>query len=394
MKTSSYFDFFQFSQIRSGAGSRSIVPGLVQELGGKRPVLFADKGLTAVGLTAKLQAAFERIPGIQLVGTFDDIGSDAKATDINKALAYYKEVNGDTLIALGGGSVQDTVKGVKWSLEQNISDISLFVDGNLFTNLSGAKKFSTPHIALPTTAGTGSEVSPGAVVYNERVGMKCNIFHPYISADIAVLDPDLTVGLPAILTSTTGMDALTHAVEGYFSPSANTITDAYTLEAIRIIRNNLETATHEGTNIAARAKMLQASSIAIIGFCAVDGPFPVHNVAHAFGAKYHIPHGLANAVLLAPIMTVLKDLYVPKALGFAEALGINVEGKSDEEALFACIGFIQEYCAKLDLPTNFKQYDIKESDLPEIIKAVHNDPLGMAFRIPEMAIEYITKQVI
>lgn len=390
----SYFQFSVRTVIHNGAGSRTRLPDLIKGLGGKRVVLFTDKGLTDAGVTEKITELFDSIPGdIELTGVFDDIVQDAKSSVINQAVRFFKEKNGDVLLALGGGSVLDTVKGVKWALHNKFSDIHEHLLGNVLESWPEAQPAAIPHVAIPTTAGTGAEVSPISVIYNEKVKVKANVINPFINADLAVLDPELTVGLPPKITAFTGFDALTHAVEAFFSPQANPMTDAYALQSTRVITENIETAVHQGTNLEARANMLMASSMAISAFSLALNAIPVHNIAHALGAKYGIPHGLANAVLLANVMESLPSMYLPRIKGFAEALRIENVSDSPEKCLEQVTNHIRDLRSRVMLTSTFEEAKIDLKDLSEIVTAVQSDPAGVAFHIPEEIIVKVVKEV-
>lgn len=394
MKITSYSEFSHRTNVRIGAGTRLLIPDLIEGLGGSRPVLFSDKGLTNAGLTQEMIDIFEAVPGIQLAGVFDEIEQDAKSSNINNGIQYFKECNGDSIIAIGGGSVLDTVKGIKWALHKNINNIALALRGNIIEVWPKAKEIGIPHVAIATTAGTGAEVSAIAVIFNELLGVKCNLLNPYINADIAILDPDLTVGLPAKVTAFTGMDALTHAVEGFFTSKANPMTDALALQAIRLIVKNLKTAVHQGNNVEARSIMLQASTLGINSFVLTFGENPIHNIAHTLGAKYGIPHGLANAVLLPNVMRHLAPLYLGKIRPFAEALGVTNPSEKPEVCLAQCIDAISELRREVDLPENYADFPINPADIPKLIPAVQKDPSGIGMRIPDEVIEKILKDVI
>ena len=363
-------------------------------MGGKRPVLYSDKGLTQAGLTDKIQRLFKMVPGIQLAGVFGDVTQDAKSSNINNGLQYFKECNGDSIIAIGGGSVLDTAKTIKWCLHKRIDKIEYALNGNVMEVWPEAQHMGIPHISIATTAGTGAEISGISVVYNEQLGVKCNLLHPYINSDIANLDPELTVGLPAKVTAFTGLDALTHAVEGYFSNNSNAMGDAFALHSARLIRANLETAVHEGGNVAARANMLQASAMAITSFVLAFAEMPIHNMAHALGAKYGIPHGLANAILMPSVMKHLSPLYLPKIKEFAQAIGIENIADTKEECLEQCIAEIIALRKAVDLPDDFSEFNIDPADIPELIAVVQNDPSGQTYRMPVEVIEQVCQEVI
>lgn len=394
MKITSYSEFTHRTSIRIGSGTRILVPDLIEGLGGRRPVLFSDKGLTNAGLTQQIIDIFEAVPGIQLAGVFDEIEQDAKSSNINKGMKYFKDCNGDSIIAIGGGSVLDTAKGIKWGLHKNLSDISLALRGNVIELWPEAKAINIPHVAIATTAGTGAEVSAIAVVFNEMLGLKCNLINPYINADIAVLDPDLTVGLPSRVTAFTGMDALTHAVEGYFTSKSNPMTDALALHAMKLIMKNLKIAVTNGENLQARSNMLQASTLGINSFVLTFGENPVHNIAHTLGAKYGIPHGLANAVLLPNVMKHLAPLYLGKIHEFAGAIGVENPSANPEDCLAQCIEVICELRREIDLPSDYAEFNIDPSDIPQLIPAVQGDPSGIGLTIPADVLERILKEVV
>jgi alcohol dehydrogenase class IV len=287
MKTS-LSQFMLRTGIYSGSNSRAMVPSLFAGLGAKRVVLLSDRGLEKAGVVEKVAEIFNLTghgSGPQLVGQYLDITQDAESRCINDAVRYVKEVGGDALLAVGGGSVLDTVKGVKYALHKGLSDIKEAIPGGLlYEQFPKANFIPIPHIAIPTTAGTGSEVSPIAVIFNEDIQMKTNIINPFINADMAILDPDLTVGLPPFITAFTGFDALTHAIEALASPTSTALTDAYALHAIRLIEKNLPVAVSEGTNIAARMDLLQASLMGITAFSFALNAIPLPTSGHGNGS--------------------------------------------------------------------------------------------------------------
>ncbi|WHY02989.1 iron-containing alcohol dehydrogenase [Neobacillus sp. DY30] len=397
MKTS-LSQFMLRTGIYSGSNSRAMVPSLFAGLGAKRVVLLSDRGLEAAGVVQKVAEIFSLTghgSGPQLVGQFLDISQDAESRCINEAVSYVKEVGGDALLAVGGGSVLDTVKGVKYALHKGLADIKDAIPGGLlYEQFPKANFIPIPHIAIPTTAGTGSEVSPIAVIFNEDIQMKTNIINPFINADMAILDPDLTVGLPPYITAFTGFDGLTHAIEALASPTATALTDAYALHAIRLIEKNLPIAVAEGTNLAARMDLLQASLMGITAFSFALNAIPVHNMAHAYGALFRIPHGLANAVFLPVVMEMVPTLYMPKVKELAEALDVEVKGNSAEEALAKVVEKIRLLQQKVGLPADFKQYNISEENLTQTVPAVMKDPAALSFPMPKELIAAIGQRVV
>ncbi|MBT2727767.1 iron-containing alcohol dehydrogenase [Bacillus sp. ISL-75] len=384
--------------IYSGSNSRAMVPSLFAGLGAKRVLLLSDRGLEAAGIVEKVADIFSLTghgSGPELVGQFLDIKQDAESNCINEAVRYAREIGADSLIAVGGGSVLDTVKGVKYALHKGLTDIKEAIPGGLlYESFPKANYMSIPHIAIPTTAGTGSEVSPIAVIFNEEIQMKTNIINPFINADMAILDPDLTVGLPPVITAFTGFDALTHAIEALASPTATGLTDAYALHAIRLIEKNLPVAVVDGSNLDARMDLLQASLMGITAFSFALNAIPVHNMAHAYGALFRIPHGLANAVFLPVVMELVPDLYLPKAAELAQALNVDVKGDTPQTALAKVIGKIKLLQYKVGLPADFKQFNISEEALQMAIPAVIKDPAALSFPMPKELIAAIGQKVV
>jgi alcohol dehydrogenase class IV len=390
----SFFQFALRTTVNSGAGSRSMLPDLIKGLGGRRPMLFTDKGLTQAGITEKITELFAEMPGdVQLAGVFDEIEQDAKAAIINRGAQFFKDCNADSLIALGGGSVLDTVKGVKWVLHKHLQDIREGLSGNTMEMWPEAQYIMIPHVALPTTAGTGAEVSPIAVVYNEVMGIKTNLINPFISADMAILDPELTTGLPPKITAFTGFDALTHAVEAYFSPMHNPMADSFAIQSVKMIVENIRTAVHAGSNLDARSNMLVASTMAITAFSLTLSVIPVHNMAHAFGAKFGIPHGLANAVLLPNVMESMAPFYLPRVQGFAESLGLKDIPENPVACLEQVLQFIRELRHDVGLPDTFAEYNIPLAALDQIVAAVQGDPAGVGMQLPAEVITKVANEV-
>ncbi|WHY69267.1 iron-containing alcohol dehydrogenase [Neobacillus sp. SuZ13] len=384
--------------IYSGSNSRAMVPSLFAGLGAKRVLLLSDRGLEAAGIVEKVAEIFTLTghgSGPELVGQFLDIKQDAESRCINEAVRYAREIGADSLLAVGGGSVLDTVKGVKYALHKGLTDIKEAIPGGLlYESFPKANYMPIPHIAIPTTAGTGSEVSPIAVIFNEDIQMKTNIINPFINADMAILDPDLTVGLPPMITAYTGFDALTHAIEALASPTATGLTDAYALHAIRLIEKNLPIAVADGSNLDARMDLLQASLMGITAFSFALNAIPVHNLAHAYGALFRIPHGLANAVFLPVVMELVPDLYLPKAVELAQALNVDVKGDTPQTALAKVIGKIKLLQYKVGLPADFKQFNITEEALLLAIPAVMKDPAALNFPMPKELIAAIGQKVV
>ncbi|WP_216828623.1 iron-containing alcohol dehydrogenase [Alkalihalobacterium elongatum] len=399
MLTTTLSQFSLRTAIYNGSNTRALVPDLFKGLGAKRVVLFSDRGLEQAGVVEKVAQMFELTTGgsgPELVGIYLDITQDAESSSVNAATRYARDVDADALLAVGGGSVLDTVKAVKYSLHKGLTNINEAIPGGfLYESFPQATYIPIPHISIPTTAGTGSEVSPISVVFNEDLKIKTSIINPFIAADIAILDPDLTIGLPPFITAFTGFDALTHAIEALASPTATGLTDAYALHAIRLIEKNLPLAVEDGANKVARMEMLQASLMGITAFSFALNAIPVHNFAHAYGALFRIPHGLANAVFLPVIIESVPDLYLPKVKELAEALSINRLSSDDPQTLLSqVVEKIKLLQQKVGLPSNFESYNITEKAFQQTITAVAADPASLNFPLPPELIRAIGEKVV
>ncbi|MFE5429888.1 iron-containing alcohol dehydrogenase [Peribacillus simplex] len=397
MMVNAHSNFWLRSSVYSGTNTRSLIPDLFKGLGAKRILLVSDAGLENAGVVKKVAETFEQQKlgaRVEIVGQFLDVTQDAASECVNAALKYAREVNADAILAIGGGSVIDTAKALKFGLFKGITDINDSIpSGNLYEGFPKAQSMNIPHISVATTAGTGSEVSPIAVIYNEHKKVKMNIYNVFLSSDVAILDPELTVGLPSDITAFTGADALTHAIEAIVSPAATSITDAYAYQAIRVIERNLPRAVKDGTNIEARTEMLHGSMMGITAFCSALNAIPVHNFAHAYGALFRIPHGLANAVLLPVVMESTSDLYLPKAHLIAEAFSVKIHDEDSKGILAKVIEKLRIFLSELGLPSDFSAYGINQSDMGRILKAVMTDPAATNYPMSEELIMSVVSRV-
>ncbi len=351
-----FFAWFNRPRIMYSPGVRSEIGFELGELGGTKVVIYTDKGIVNAGV-AEMVAEAVRNSDLELVGIFDEIVQDARIQVINKGAAFYREKGADCLIAVGGGSVMDTAKAVNIMIGRKVDDFQPLAEAAALWE--GAKPLP-PHIAFPTTAGTGSEVTNAIVALDVETETKLAITHPY-NADIAMLDPELTVALPPKITAFTGMDALTHAVEGITSIAAEPIADAMGLHAIRLIFKYLPIAVKEPDNIEARGHMLIASSLA--GLCfgnTMTGA--VHATAHALGGRYGVPHGLGNGIMLPIVMEFNVEEVPLRFLMIADAMGINVNGMDPVEAGMAAVQAVKDLKKDINLTETLKDLNIPEDN--------------------------------
>jgi alcohol dehydrogenase class IV len=398
MSNTGYFQYNMRTVVHCGYGSIVRIPALLEGLGARRVLLMSDPGLKAVGIVDRVAACFDNWPSGNmpvLAGIYTDIPPDAHSGAVNQCVAYAREVAADAILAVGGGSVMDASKAVKYALQHQLLDIAdALQSGIRMEAWPQATHSGIPHVTVPTTAGTGAEGSNGAVIFNDNAGIKGGIVAPYLDADIAVLDAQLTLGLPAGLTASTGMDALTHALEGIASPNANPFTDAHCMISAQLIERYLPRAVADGQDVEARSQMLSASCMAVNGYLAGLNATPVHNCSHAFGALFGIPHGDANGVFLPIVMETLPELYIPSAERLAQALNMAPEGRSGAELLDAVIARIRDFQAEVKCATTLERWNVSAERMEDIVMAVATDPIAVFYPIPPEKIAEITMKAI
>lgn len=291
----SYFEFQNAVKLLCGELALERIPNELQHLNAKRPLVLSDAVLAKIGTMAQVTSAMEA-EGVTPAACFTDIPVDSSLAVVNKIAAFYREQDCDSIVAIGGGSVIDTAKGVRLVLSQDTDDI-FSISG--LENVTNGRHI--PFVVVPTTAGTGSECTGVAVIKNDENGVKMEFLSPFVEPDVAVIDPRMTEGLPPKATASTGMDALCHAVEACTCLQANPLSTAYGTAAIRLIAQNLETATVNGKNREARFNMALASTMAGIAFSnSMVGA--VHAIGHALGGVCGVPHAVAMTILLPHVM--------------------------------------------------------------------------------------------
>jgi len=374
------------SIVEVGSGCRTFIPQRFMDMGCKRIGLITDEGLIQAGVVDQVKDIFAAQGKPKIVGIYDRIEPDAVMRVVNDCARWCREMAVDGLLAVGGGSVLDTVKGVKALLGMGEVDIKEIMPGNIGPYMRPmGKPLNVPHIAVPTTAGTGSESSPIAVLYNEEAKIKGDLLHPYLPADYAFLDPDLTLGLPPKMTADTGFDALSHAVEAISSPGTNCMIDALSVQAIKLICRYLPVAVADGRNLEARTKMLVASNMAIMSFAMSGLFYPIHNVAHAVGGQLRIPHGEANAVLIPILMEQYPKHYLSNAEVLADAFGVNTEGMTKEEMVTASAQKVRELQQKCGVQPKFAE-SLDEEKKEIMFWAIKYDPAGLFYPLPDEVI--------
>lgn len=356
---------------------------LVQDLGneiahlGTRALIITDQGIAQAGILDQVQAGLGQ--SIELVGVFTDVPANSSVSVVEQAAAYAQEQGADVLVALGGGSPIDTAKATRILLTEG-GQLHDYQGFNLLT------RRLVPMVAIPTTAGTGSEVTTWAVIRDEQNQVKMHLCSPFLAPDLAILDPELTRSLPTHLTAATGLDALTHAIEAFVGTNSNPISDCLALQAIDMISNNLRAATFNTDEGDARNNMLIASCIAGIAFSSGGGSLGVvHAISHAIGGMFDVHHGTANAILLPHGMRFNSEAVPNRFSRIARAMGVNAGGRAEEHVIDDGIEAVRSLICDCRLPTRLRDLDIPESALPTLAElalvdaAIFTNPRPITF---------------
>jgi alcohol dehydrogenase len=346
------FSSYQPTRVVFGDGVVGELALECKRLGIERAMVVTDRVLRE--RTDVIQRV-EKALGSRLGTIYDGVIPDTGVEVIDEGARLAREGGCDGLISVGGGSAIDTAKGMA----------IVITEGGSIRDHQGASRLSrrqTPHIAVPTTAGTGSEVSLYIVVKDHRAHEKMHFMDDRIIPDTAVLDPSVTVAMPAQLTAATGMDALTHAIEAYTSINKNPIADGLALQAIRLIAQWLPKAFADGTDKVARGQMLIAANIAGMAFNST-GVGLVHAMAHVVGARHNVHHGTANAICLPHVIRFNADELGPCYRDVAEALGVDARDLGDEMAGEAAAQAVAQLSARVQLPPRLRDVGVPEADL-------------------------------
>ena len=367
-----YFEFQSSAKILSGRHALENLPSELKNLGAKKPMILSDEILKKIG-TLQIVTDALAAGGIREGAVYTRIPADSSLQVVRNIVKEYKKQECDSLVAVGGGSVIDTAKGVRMVLTQNVDDL-LDIWG--CENLSGVVRI--PFAAIPTTSGTGSESTLVAVIKNEARRLKMEFISYYLQPDVAVLDVRMTRTLPPKTTASTGMDALCHAIEAYTCLQKNPISDAYALGAIRLITQNLEQAVKNGKDDRARLAMANASMMAGAAFSnSMVGV--IHAIGHALGGVCHVPHGDAMTILLPHGMAfnyrVLKEQYGELLYFLAgEETCLNTpaeqRGKEAVRQVWQLRRKLHRICG---LPERLRECGVRKSDFELVARTAMND---------------------
>ncbi|HOB41963.1 MAG TPA: iron-containing alcohol dehydrogenase [Bacillota bacterium] len=367
----SYYEFINSVKILSGKNALENIPAELRGFEARKPILLTDKMLVKIGLA---QQVVDACGGSEIVigAMYDDIPPDSSVEVVNDIVRVYREKGCDSVIAVGGGSVIDTAKGVCICLTEGTDDLLDHMGVDIL------RRRKTPFVVVPTTAGTGSEVTGVAVIANPAKNVKMEFVSANILPDVAVLDVRMTKSLPPRLTASTGMDALVHAIEAYTCLQRNPLSDAHAHAAINLIRKYLPRAVRDGKDEEARLAMANASLLAGVAFSnSMVGI--VHAVGHACGGVLRAPHGDCMAILLPYGMeynlSAVSERYAELLLPLAgpEVYARTSASQRAEKSIETVREMSAEYSRICGLPTKLREVGVKKEDFSAIARAAVND---------------------
>ncbi|MEW6137068.1 MAG: iron-containing alcohol dehydrogenase [Thermodesulfobacteriota bacterium] len=347
-------------RIVMGPGSADSVAAEVKRLGANKIIIITDPGLVKTGIVDRFEGLLNKA-GFSL-GRFDAVEPDPRYEVASQAAEFAKSSGADLILGIGGGSSLDIAK-VAAILVTNAQPI-----GSLF-GIDLVEAPGLPLILVPTTAGTGSEVTPIAILSDHQEKLKKGIVSPHLFPASAILDPELTLGLPPSVTASTGMDALIHAVEAYTSKNATPLTDLLAVQAMKLLFENIRTAYANGSDLQARSNMLEGSMLAGMAF-ANAGVTAVHAFAYPIGAEFHIPHGVANSIMLAAVMEFNMLGNLRKFAQMAELFGEDTIGLSERKSAQLAVDALRTLAADLRVPSHLSEFGVKEEDIPSLAEGV------------------------
>lgn len=349
------FDFYSTHSIIVARGCSANLAHKIKERGGKSALIVTDPGVLAAGLLNRALAQFK---ALQLsVQIFSDVEADPPIPVINQAVLAAQECQADYIVGFGGGSSMDVAKLVALlsSGKERLEDIY---------GISMAKGPRLPLILVPTTAGTGSEVTQSSVVTVSESEKK-GVLSPHLLPDLAMLDAELTLGLPSHVTAATGIDAMVHAIEAFTTKRLkNPMSDCVAKEALRLLSSNLHQAVNFGSDIVARENMLLGACLAGMAF--TNAPVAgVHALAYPIGARFHVPHGLSNSLILAPVLRFNLPVAYSMYAELGRIIRPGIQGSEGDQAN-QLVDYLGNLASELGLPKRLVEVGIGEHDLDQL----------------------------
>lgn len=349
-----------------GAGCRKELKTEMANRGYKKAFVVSDKDLVKFNVAKLVTDELDEM-GAEYV-LFDDVKANPTIHNVQTGYKLFKEFNPDVIIAIVGGSVIDTAKAIGI-----IATNPDFYDVKSLEGVADTKNKAFPIIAFATTSGTAAEVTINYVITDEEAGRKLVCVDPHDIPVIAFNDADMMKTMPKGFTAATGMDALTHAIEGYITKGAHALSDLLCWNSIKFIADNLEKAVKNGADDAAREGMAYGSYVAGMAFSNV-GLGIVHSMAHPLGARYDIAHGVANALLLPFVMEYNMSACKKKYGDIARAMGVDIKGKTEGEAAQAAVDAVKKLSKAIGIPQTLSEIGIKEEQLPQLARDALIDP--------------------
>jgi alcohol dehydrogenase class IV len=350
--------FFSPSKILFGIDAVKGVAAEVKQLGGRKVLIVTDPGLVKAGLIEAIKAPLDS-EGIPF-SLFERVEPEPPARVVDQCTQYLRDEDCDVIIGVGGGSSLDVAKATSIMATNEGSVLD-------YAGIDMVPKRGLPKILIPTTAGTGSEVTRVLVITDEASNIKIAVYSSYALSDVAIVDPIMTLSMPPTVTADTGIDALVHAIETYVSMSATPFSDILAIEAITLIGENVTKAFAKGENVEARYQMSLAASISGLAFGS-GGVGAVHALSNPLGIEYHLTHGRTNAIMLPHIMAFNLIGNATKFALIAEALGEEPEGLSPMEAAGLAVEAVKELLSQLKISIRLRDYDIPEKDIPKLVE--------------------------
>ena len=334
-----------------------------KSLGIAKPLLVTDKGLAETDIVKNTLSILDKnkLP----TKLYSNVVGNPTGTNVTEGVNYFNKNNCDGVIAFGGGSGLDVGKAIAFMSAQNLPLWDFEDVGDNWTKANSEK--IAPIIAVPTTAGTGSETGRASVILNEETGVKNIIFHPKFLPSIVILDPILTLGLPAKITAATGMDALAHNLEAYCALGYHPMADGISLEGMRLINEWLLEAVNNGSNIEARQNMLTAASMGSTAF--QKGLGAIHSLSHPVNALNNVHHGLSNAIFMPYVLTFNKDVIEQKIIKICDYLELK------DRSFIGFVNWVLDLRKKLEIPHKLSEViNDKDLDLDRLSKMALADP--------------------
>jgi alcohol dehydrogenase class IV len=328
----------------------------------KNPLFVTDKDLVTLPMTIKTINNLKKV--FKDICVFSNFSGNPFGKNITEGVELYNKHKCDGVIAFGGGSALDVGKGIAFMCGQTRS-LWDFEDVGDYWKRADESKIS-PIIAIPTTAGTGSETGRASAIINEETGVKKIIFHPKFMPTVVILDPVLTIDLPPRITAATGMDALAHNLEAFCAPGFHPMADGIALEGIRLIKNSLSIAVKDGKNIKARTEMLAAASMGSTAF--QKGLGAIHSLSHPVNAQFNVHHGLSNAIFMPYVLTFNKKEISERIVSICDYLGL-------EKSFDSFLQWVMDLRKEFNIPHKLSDIvDEEKIDLDKLSEMAFNDP--------------------